>query len=42
MIILVLELYKDSSYKKAKVATALQLGKYFTKNGFNDVTELDL
>ena len=28
-------------YKKAKVATALQLGKYFTKNGFNDVTELD-
>ena len=28
-------------YKKAKVATALKLGKYFTKNGFNDVTELD-
>ena len=28
-------------YKNAKVATALNLGKYFTKNGFNDVTELD-
>ena len=28
-------------FKKAKVATALKLGKYFTKNGFNDVTELD-
>ena len=28
-------------YKKAKVATALKLGKYFTKNGFNDVAELD-
>ncbi len=28
-------------YKKAKVATALKLGKYFRKNGFNDVTELD-
>ncbi len=28
-------------YKKATVATALQLGKYFTKNGFNNVTELD-
>ncbi len=28
-------------YKKAKVATALKLGKYFTKNGFSDVTELD-
>ena len=28
-------------YKKTKVATALKLGKYFTKNGFNDVTELD-
>ena len=28
-------------YKKAKVATALKLGKYFTKNGFNDVNELD-
>ena len=28
-------------YKNAKVATALKLGKYFTKNGFNDVTELD-
>ena len=29
-------------YKKAKVATALKLGKYFTKNGFNDVAELSL
>ena len=28
-------------YKKAKVATALKLGKYFRKNGFNDVVELD-
>ena len=28
-------------YKNAKVATALKLGKYFTKNGFNDVSELD-
>ncbi len=28
-------------YKKAKVATALKLGKYFSKNGFNDVSELD-
>ncbi len=28
-------------YKKAKVVTALKLGKYFTKNGFNNVKELD-
>ena len=28
-------------YKNAKVATALNLGKYFTKNGFKDVSELD-
>ena len=28
-------------YKKAKVATALKLGKYFSKNGFRDVHELD-
>ena len=28
-------------YKKAKVATALKLGKYFTKNGFSDVSEMD-
>ena len=28
-------------YKKAKVVTALKLGKYFRKNGFNDVNELD-
>ena len=27
--------------KKAKVVTALKLGKYFTKNGFTDVNELD-
>ena len=28
-------------FKKAKVATALKLGKYFTKNGFSDVHEMD-
>ena len=28
-------------YKKAKVVTALKLGKYFTKNGFSDVKEMD-
>jgi len=28
-------------YKKAKVITALKLGKYFTKNGFKNVSELD-
>ncbi len=27
--------------KKTKVVTALKLGKYFRKNGFNDVNELD-
>jgi len=28
-------------YKKTKVATALKLGKYFTKNGFSNVNEMD-
>ena len=28
-------------YKNAKAVTALNLGRYFTKNGFRDVTELD-
>ena len=28
-------------YKKAKVLTPLKLGKYFTKNGFSNVTEMD-
>ena len=28
-------------YKKAKVLTPLKLGKYFTKNGYRDVNEMD-
>ena len=28
-------------YKKAKVLAPLKLGKYFTKNGFSNVTEMD-
>ena len=28
-------------YKKAKVLTALKLGKYFTRNGFSNVSEMD-
>ncbi len=28
-------------YKKSKVLTPLRLGKYFTKNGFRNVTEMD-
>ena len=28
-------------YKKSKVATALKLGKYFTRNGFRNVSEMD-
>ena len=28
-------------YKKAKVLSPLKLGKYFTRNGFSDVTEMD-
>ncbi|MDC3035886.1 MBL fold metallo-hydrolase [Candidatus Pelagibacter sp.] len=28
-------------YKEAKVLTPLKLGKYFTKNGFKDVNEMD-
>ena len=28
-------------YKKAKVLLPLKLGKYFTKNGYNDVNEMD-
>ena len=32
---------KKFPYKKAKVLTPLKLGKYFTKNGFNEVQEMD-
>ena len=28
-------------YKKAKVLAPLKLGKYFTRNGFKDVNEMD-
>jgi len=32
---------KKFPYKKAKVLTPLKLGKYFTRNGFNSVQEMD-
>jgi len=32
---------KKFPYKKAKVLTPLKLGKYFTRNGFSDVQEMD-
>jgi len=32
---------KRFPYKKAKILTPLKLGKYFTKNGFSDVKEMD-
>ena len=32
---------KKFPYKKTKVLTPLKLGKYFTKNGFSDVQEMD-
>jgi len=32
---------KRFPYKKAKVLTPLKLGKYFTRNGFSDVKEMD-
>jgi len=32
---------KNFPYKKAKVLTPLKLGKYFTRNGFSEVQEMD-
>ena len=32
---------KRFPYKKAKILTPLKLGKYFTRNGFSDVKEMD-
>ena len=32
---------KNFPYKNSKVLTPLKLGKYFVKNGFNDVEEMD-